>query len=71
MGRRIHAFVLDTVVAVRARRRGVGAALLYVAVRESRAAGCQWLHVDVTDELRDFHYDASGFEPTSTGLIAL
>jgi GNAT superfamily N-acetyltransferase len=67
----IHAFVLDTVVAVRARRRGVGAVLLDVAVREARAAGCQWLHVDFTHDLRDFYYDACGFEPTNAGLIAL
>jgi GNAT superfamily N-acetyltransferase len=67
----IHAFILDTVVAVRARRRGVGAALLDVAVREARAAGCQWLHVDFTDDLRDFYHDACGFEPTNAGLVAL
>ena len=62
-----HAFVLDTVVALRARRQGVGAALIDLAVRESRAAGCQWLHVDFTDDLRAFYYDACGFEPTSAG----
>jgi ribosomal protein S18 acetylase RimI-like enzyme len=67
----IHAFVLDTVVAVRAGRRGVGAALLDMAVRKSRAAGCHWLHVDFTDDLRAFYYDACGFEPTGAGLIAL
>lgn len=67
----IHAFVLDTVVAPRVRRQGVGAALADVAVRESRAAGCRWLHVDFTDDLRAFYYDACGFEPTSAGLIAL
>lgn len=67
----IHAFILDTVVAVRARRRGVGAALLDVAVRESRVAGCKWLHVDFTDDLRAFYYDACGFGPTNAGLIAL
>jgi ribosomal protein S18 acetylase RimI-like enzyme len=42
----IHAFVLDAAVALRVRRRGVGAALIDLAERESRAAGCQWLHVD-------------------------
>jgi GNAT superfamily N-acetyltransferase len=59
------------VVAARVRRRGVGAALIDVAVREARAAGCQWLHVDFTDDLRAFYYDACGFEPTNAGLIAL
>jgi GNAT superfamily N-acetyltransferase len=67
----IHAFVLDTVVALRARRQGVGAALIDTAVRESRAAGCHWLHVDFTDDLHAFYQDACGFEPTSAGLIAL
>ncbi len=67
----IHAFILDTVVAVRARRQGVGAALLDVAVRGARAAGCEWLHVDFTDDLRAFYHDACGFEPTNAGLIAL
>jgi GNAT superfamily N-acetyltransferase len=66
-----HAFVLDTVVAAGARRRGVGAGLVAVAVREARAAGCEWLHVDFDDHLRAFYVDACGFRPTDAGLIAL
>jgi GNAT superfamily N-acetyltransferase len=66
-----HAFILDTLVAAGARRRGVGAGLVAVAVREARAAGCEWLHVDFDDHLRPFYFDACGFRPTDAGLIAL
>jgi GNAT superfamily N-acetyltransferase len=37
----VHAFVLETIVADRARRRGIGARLVAVAADESRAAGCE------------------------------
>jgi GNAT superfamily N-acetyltransferase len=67
----IHAFVLDTLTAERARRRGVGTELIAVAVREARAAGCEWLHVDFDDHLRPFYFDACGFTPTNAGLIQL
>jgi GNAT superfamily N-acetyltransferase len=66
-----HAFVLDTLVAVRARRRGIGVELVRVAEREARAAGCEWLHVDFEDHLRAFYFDACGFTPTNAGLIEL
>jgi GNAT superfamily N-acetyltransferase len=66
-----HAFVLDTVVASRARRQGVGAGLVAIAVREARAAGCEWLHVDFEDHLRAFYFEACGFRPTDAGLIPL
>jgi GNAT superfamily N-acetyltransferase len=66
-----HAFLLDTVVARRVRRRGVGTSLVAVAVRQARAAGCQWLHVDFEDQLRPFYFDGCGFRPTEAGLIAL
>jgi hypothetical protein len=45
--------------------------LVAVAVREARAAGCEWLHVDFEDHLRAFHFDGCGFEPTNAGLIEL
>jgi GNAT superfamily N-acetyltransferase len=67
----VHAFVLDTLVARRARRHGVGKALIAVAVDEARNAGCEWLHVDFDDELRAFYFDACGFTPTNAGLVAL
>src|SRR5688572_33363085 len=42
----IHAFLLDTLVPVRARRQGIATRLVEVAVEHTRAAGCEWLHVD-------------------------
>jgi len=67
----IHAFLLDTLVAVRLRRHGVGRELVAVAVDQARAAGCDWLHVDFEDELRAFYFGACGFAPTNAGLIEL
>ncbi len=67
----VHAFVIDTLVAYDRRHGGVGHRLLEVAERESRAAGCEWLHVDFEEELREFYVGACGFAPTAAGLIAL
>jgi len=67
----VHAFILDTIVAAKAGRQGIGTQLVAVAVDESRAAGCEWLHVDFDDHLRAFYFDACGFTPTNAGLIAL
>jgi ribosomal protein S18 acetylase RimI-like enzyme len=67
----VHAFILDTIVAAKAGRQGIGTQLVAVAVAESRAAGCEWLHVDFDDHLRAFYFDACGFTPTNAGLIAL
>lgn len=66
-----HAFVLDPVVALNEGRRGIGASLVSVAKREASAAGCEWLHVDFDDYLRDFYFIACGFTPTSAGVIRL
>jgi len=67
----VHAFILDTVVAAGARRRGIGTGLVAVATEHARAAGCEWLHVDFEDHLAGFYFRACGFTPTSAGLIAL
>ncbi len=67
----VHAFILDTLVAVAARRRGIGTRLVAVAAQHARAAGCEWLHVDFDDELIPFYFDGCGFRPTNAGLIAL
>ncbi|MDQ0905270.1 GNAT superfamily N-acetyltransferase [Streptomyces canus] len=67
----VHAFVLDTVVALRNRSNGVGAALVNAAAEGCRAAGCEWLHVDFEEHLRSFYFDACGFRETTAGLIAL
>jgi GNAT superfamily N-acetyltransferase len=66
-----HAFVIDTLVAPDRRRAGIGHGLMEVATRESRAAGCAWLHVDFEEELREFYVGACGFAPTPAGLVAL
>jgi len=68
---RVHAFIEDTLVAHRARRHGLGKRLLAVATEQSKAAGCEWLHVDFDDHLRSFYFDACGFRPTNAGLIQL
>lgn len=67
----VHAFILDTTVTISARRQGVGAQLVAVAVEGARAGGCDWLHVDFDDHLRDFYFQACGFVPTNAGLIRL
>ena len=67
----VHAFVLDTLVETSRRRSGIGRGLVAVAERESRAAGCEWLHVDFEEELRDFYVGSCGFTPAPAGLIAL
>jgi GNAT superfamily N-acetyltransferase len=67
----VHAFVLDTMVRAGAARQGIGTELVAVSVAEARAAGCEWLHVDFDDHLREFYFEACGFEPTNAGLIKL
>ncbi|MFL6125023.1 GNAT family N-acetyltransferase [Actinophytocola sp.] len=66
-----HAFIVDTVVATTARRRGVGSELVAVAAEHARDLGCEWLHVDFEDHLRPFYLDRCGFRRTSAGLLAL
>lgn len=67
----VHAWIQDTMVARAARHRGVGTELVAVAVKETRDAGCEWIHVDFDDDLRPFYLDACGFTPTNAGLIEL
>ena len=67
----IHAFILDTLVAGRAQRQGIGTKMIEVALVEAREAGCEWLHVDFDDDLRRFYLDACGFTPAPAGVIAL
>lgn len=68
---RIHAFLLDTLVASTHRHQGTGKALVRLAVHEATEAGCHWLHVDWNDGLDAFYIDACGFNRTSAGLLAL
>jgi GNAT superfamily N-acetyltransferase len=65
-----HAFVLDTLVAVSARRRGIAMRMIELVVEGARSAGCAWLHADFDEELAPF-YEACGFRPTPAGLIEL
>jgi GNAT superfamily N-acetyltransferase len=67
----IHAFILDTVVAGRARRRGIGTEMVRLATDAARSAGCEWLHVDFDEDLTAFYLEACGFAPTPAGLIEL
>jgi GNAT superfamily N-acetyltransferase len=67
----VHAWIQDTMVAKAARHRGVGKELITVAAQGAREAGCEWLHVDFDDDLREFYFDACGFTPTNAGLIEL
>ena len=67
----VHAFVEDTAVALLARRRGIGARLIDTAGNHTAAAGCEWLHVDFEDHLRDVKVNARRFTSTNAGLIRL
>jgi GNAT superfamily N-acetyltransferase len=67
----VHAFILDTLTAADMRRQGIGRRLVEVARDEARVAGCEWLHVDFDDDLREFYFDACGFTPVPAGVIEL
>ena len=66
-----HAFLIDTKTRGTHQRQGIGRELVRQAVVNSRAAGCEWLHVDFRPEHAAFYLDACGFRPTDAGLIHL
>lgn len=66
-----HAFLVDTKTRGSHQRRGIATAVVRLAVARTRAAGCEWLHVDFEPHLRGFYFDACGFRPTEAGLINL
>jgi GNAT superfamily N-acetyltransferase len=66
-----HAFLLDTAVDPAAQRHGVGTGLVRAAIADTRAAGCEWLHVDFEEHLAGFYLTGSGFRPTAAGLLRL
>ena len=66
-----HAFLIDTKVASKYQRHGIATELVAEAVRQARAADCEWIHVDFEDYLAPFYLGACGFQPTSAGLIKL
>jgi GNAT superfamily N-acetyltransferase len=67
----VHAWIQDVMVARSARHRGIGVALVRACRDAAREVGCESLHVDFDDDLRDFYFEACGFEPTNAGLIDL
>ena len=66
-----HAFLLDPKTRGTQQRRGIGTELVRRAAAGATAAGCEWLHVDFTDDLAPFYLDACGFRPTAAGLLRL
>ena len=66
----VHAFLLDTTVHKEFQHQGIGRELVTRAIQESRARGCDWLHVDFEDCLENF-YRSCGFKPTLAGLVKL
>lgn len=67
----VHAWLQDTMVASAARHRGVGSQVVAEARARAAAAGCEYLHVDFDDDLRDFYLGACGFTEVPAGLIHL
>lgn len=63
--------LLDTMVAARMHRQGIGTRLVALAIQEARRAGCSWLHLDFEERLRPFYIRGGGFTPSPAGLIAL
>ena len=63
-----HAFLLDTKTHGDHQR---GSELVNIAVRNARAVGCEWLHVDFEPHLEPFYFNACGFKRTGAGLIYL
>jgi ribosomal protein S18 acetylase RimI-like enzyme len=66
----VHAFLLDTTVRKEFQHQGIGRELVTRAITESRARGCDWLHVDYEPHLESFYLSA-GFKPTLAGLVKL
>jgi GNAT superfamily N-acetyltransferase len=66
-----HAFLLNTKVRREHQRRGIATEIVRSAIAHSRAAGCEWLHVDFEEHLAPFYFGACGFKPTLAGLIYL
>jgi predicted N-acetyltransferase YhbS len=66
-----HAFLVDTKVRADLQRQGIGQNLVRLATQHARSAGCEWLHVDYTQQLTRFYVKACGFRPAPAGLIHL
>ena len=66
----IHAFILDTCVTPRMRRKRIASRMVVEAANVARRRGAKWLHVDFEPHLTSF-YRSCGFRPTEAGLIKL
>jgi GNAT superfamily N-acetyltransferase len=66
-----HAFLIDTKTRRDLQRQGIGTELVRIATAEAEKAGCEWLHVDYTEDLIPFYESACGFVATRAALIHL
>jgi GNAT superfamily N-acetyltransferase len=67
----VHAFLEDVMVAAPARGRDIGVSLVRRARDGARAAGCEFLHVGFSADLKPFYIDACGFTEVGGGLLHL
>ena len=67
----VHAWIQDVMVARSARHQGIGVGVVRACREAAREAGCEFLHVHLDDDLREFYLGACGFEPANAGLIDL
>jgi GNAT superfamily N-acetyltransferase len=65
-----HAFILDTCVSPKFRRRGIASIIVKRAIALARDGGVDWVHVDYEDHLETL-YRNCGFRPTLAGLVDL
>ena len=66
-----HALLVDTKTRPTFQRQGVGVAVVRLAIKEARAAGCEWLFVDFELALARFYLEACGFRSAPAGLVHL
>lgn len=64
-----HAFLVDTAVAPAMQDRGIGRALVDLAIRECGSTQAEWLHVDFEPRLETFYVRPGGFASTLAGLV--
>ena len=65
-----HAFILNTTVHPKVRRRGIGRRLVRLAVEVAEQRQVEWVHVDFEPHLRGF-YQECGFRHTEAGVLRL
>lgn len=66
----VHAFLLDTAVELRYRRRGIGTRLVREAIAAvKRHDAIEWLHVDSDEVLMNEFYQPAGFMPAHAGIV--